>query len=154
MNTFAKVPLRVPTGEETITSDLTYDLRSGDPDFVDKLVGLTFGNMAYDAMLDGKTGVMSALVKGCTSWCPSLIPSSGRASWTSPPCTTRSDTVPCTLTSRDCQSFCSARRRPVGMRKYTASLTISAGFALLPMVVCQKNCLGAAHADVMLRGTL
>ena len=52
------------TGEETITSDLTYDLRSGDPDFVDKLVGVTFGNMAYDAMLDGKTGLMSALVEG------------------------------------------------------------------------------------------
>jgi 6-phosphofructokinase len=51
-------------GEETITSDLTYDLRSGDPDFVDKLVGLTFGNMAYDAILDGKTGLMSALVDG------------------------------------------------------------------------------------------
>src|SRR5262244_1708177 len=33
------------TGEETMTSDLTYDLRSGDPDFVDKLVGLTFGNL-------------------------------------------------------------------------------------------------------------
>jgi 6-phosphofructokinase 1 len=52
------------TGEETITSDLTYDLRSGDPDFVDKLVGLTFGNMAYDAILDGKTGLMAALVEG------------------------------------------------------------------------------------------
>jgi ATP-dependent phosphofructokinase / diphosphate-dependent phosphofructokinase len=52
------------TGEETMTSDLTYDLRSGEPDFVDKLVGLTFGNMAYDAMLDGKTGLMSALVNG------------------------------------------------------------------------------------------
>jgi len=52
------------TGEETITSDLTYDLRSGDPDFVDKLVGVTFGNMAYDAILDGKTGLMSALVEG------------------------------------------------------------------------------------------
>jgi 6-phosphofructokinase len=51
-------------GEETITSDLTYDLRSGDPDFVDKLVGLTFGNMAYDAILEGKTGLMSALVEG------------------------------------------------------------------------------------------
>jgi 6-phosphofructokinase 1 len=51
-------------GEETITSDLTYDLRSGDPDFVDKLVGLTFGNMAYDAILDGKTGLMSALMDG------------------------------------------------------------------------------------------
>ena len=53
------------TGEETIVSDLTYDLRSGDPDFIDKLVALTFGNMAYDAMLDGQTGLMSALVKGC-----------------------------------------------------------------------------------------
>jgi 6-phosphofructokinase 1 len=52
------------TGQETIVSDLTYDLRSGNPDFLDKLVGLTFGNMAYDAMLDGKTGVMSALVEG------------------------------------------------------------------------------------------
>src|SRR5437660_9098308 len=52
------------TGEETITSDLTYDLRSGDPDFVDKLVGLTFGHIAYDAILEGKTGLMSALVEG------------------------------------------------------------------------------------------
>ena len=51
-------------GEETITSDLTYDLRSGDPDFIDKLIALTFGNMAYDAILEGKTGLMSALVEG------------------------------------------------------------------------------------------
>jgi ATP-dependent phosphofructokinase / diphosphate-dependent phosphofructokinase len=51
-------------GEETITSDLTYDLRSGDPDFIDKLIALTFGNMAYDAMLEGKTGLMSAVVEG------------------------------------------------------------------------------------------
>jgi 6-phosphofructokinase 1 len=50
--------------EETIVSDLTYDLRSGDPDFIDKLVALTFGNMAYDAVLEGKTGLMSALVEG------------------------------------------------------------------------------------------
>ena len=35
------------TGEETIVSDLTYDLRSGDPDFVDKMVAATFGNMAW-----------------------------------------------------------------------------------------------------------
>jgi len=26
---------------------------------------LTFGNMAYDAMLDSKSGLMTALVKGC-----------------------------------------------------------------------------------------
>jgi 6-phosphofructokinase 1 len=62
--------IRRRTGEETIASDLTYDLRSGDPDFVDKLVSLTFGNMAYDAILDGKTGLMSALVKGCYELVP------------------------------------------------------------------------------------
>jgi ATP-dependent phosphofructokinase / diphosphate-dependent phosphofructokinase len=52
------------TGEETIVSDLTYDLRSGDPDFVDKLVASTFGTMAFDAVLEGQSGVMSALVDG------------------------------------------------------------------------------------------
>jgi 6-phosphofructokinase 1 len=69
--------IRRRTGEETITSDLTYDLRSGDPDFVDKLVGLTFGNMAYDAILDGKTGLMSALVKGCYELVPIPDPKLG-----------------------------------------------------------------------------
>ncbi len=63
------------TGEETIASDLTYDLRSGDPDFLDKLVGITFGNMAYDAVLEGKTGLMSALVQGCFELVP--IPDPG-----------------------------------------------------------------------------
>jgi 6-phosphofructokinase 1 len=62
--------IRRRTGEDTMTSDLTYDLRSGDPDFVDKLVALTFGNMAYDAVLDGKSGLMSALVKGCYELVP------------------------------------------------------------------------------------
>jgi len=31
---------------------------------MDKLVALTFGNMAYDAILEGKSGLMSALVEG------------------------------------------------------------------------------------------
>jgi ATP-dependent phosphofructokinase / diphosphate-dependent phosphofructokinase len=65
------------TGEETMVSDLTYDLRSGDPDFVDKLVGLTFGNMAYDAILDGKTGLMTALVEGCYELAPIPDPKLG-----------------------------------------------------------------------------
>jgi 6-phosphofructokinase 1 len=65
------------TGEETIASDLTYDLRSGDPDFVDKLVGLTFGNMAFDAILDGKTGLMTALVEGCYELMPIPDPKLG-----------------------------------------------------------------------------
>jgi ATP-dependent phosphofructokinase / diphosphate-dependent phosphofructokinase len=65
------------TGEETVVSDLTYDLRSGDPDFVDKLVGITFGNMAYDAILEGKTGIMSALVNGCYQLMPIPDPKLG-----------------------------------------------------------------------------
>src|SRR5262245_37330808 len=69
--------IRRRTGEETIVSDLTYDLRSGDPDFVDKLVSLTFGNMAYDAIMDGKTGLMSALVKGCYELVPIPGPNLG-----------------------------------------------------------------------------
>jgi 6-phosphofructokinase 1 len=63
--------------EETIVSDLTYDLRSGDPDFIDKLVALTFGNMAYDAVLDGKSGIMSALVDGCYDLMPIPDPKLG-----------------------------------------------------------------------------
>jgi ATP-dependent phosphofructokinase / diphosphate-dependent phosphofructokinase len=65
------------SGEETIVSDLTYDLRSGDPDFIDKLVALTFGNMAYDAILDGKTGLMSAMVEGCYDLVPIPDPKFG-----------------------------------------------------------------------------
>jgi 6-phosphofructokinase 1 len=52
------------TGEETIVSDLTYDLRSGDPDFIDKLVASVFGTIALDAVLAGESGLMSALVGG------------------------------------------------------------------------------------------
>ncbi|MDO8595892.1 MAG: 6-phosphofructokinase, partial [Sulfuricaulis sp.] len=52
------------TGEESMVSDLTYDLRSGAPDFADKLIAATFGNLALDAVLAGKTGVMAALVEG------------------------------------------------------------------------------------------
>jgi ATP-dependent phosphofructokinase / diphosphate-dependent phosphofructokinase len=65
------------TGIETMASDLTYDLRSGDPDFVDKLVGVTFGNLAYDAILDGKSGLMAALVSGCYELVPIPDPSLG-----------------------------------------------------------------------------
>lgn len=57
--------IKARTGEETIVSDLTYDLRSGDPDFVDKLVACTYGNMAMDALEEGKSGLMTGIVNGC-----------------------------------------------------------------------------------------
>jgi 6-phosphofructokinase 1 len=57
--------IKARTGEETIVSDLTYDLRSGDPDFIDKMVACTFGNMAMDALAEGKSGLMTGIVNGC-----------------------------------------------------------------------------------------
>ena len=65
------------TSEETIVSDLTYDLRSGDPDFIDKLVASTFGTMALDAILAGQSGVMSAVVNGCYDLVPIPDPALG-----------------------------------------------------------------------------
>ncbi len=51
-------------GEETIVSDLTYDLRSGAPDFVDRMVANTFGGMAIDIIRQGGKGVMTAINGG------------------------------------------------------------------------------------------
>lgn len=50
--------------EETVVSDLTYELRSGDPDFVDKMIASTFGTMAFDTVLKGKSGLMAAISEG------------------------------------------------------------------------------------------
>lgn len=52
------------TGEETVVSDLTYDLRGGAPDFMDKLVSSTYGTMAFEATLAGQTGLMAAINEG------------------------------------------------------------------------------------------
>jgi 6-phosphofructokinase len=52
------------TNEETIISDLTYDLRSGSPDFVDRMVAATFAGMAMDCIAENKHGVMMAISEG------------------------------------------------------------------------------------------
>jgi len=69
--------IRKRTREESIVSDLTYDLRSGEPDFVDKLIASTFGTMALDAVLEGKSGMMAALVNGCYTMVPIPDPKLG-----------------------------------------------------------------------------
>lgn len=56
--------IKKTTGEETVVSDLTYDLRSGSPDFVDRMVGFTFAGMAMDALEEGKSGLMAAINEG------------------------------------------------------------------------------------------
>lgn len=56
--------LRKRTGEELLVSHLTYDLRSGDPDAFDQMVGTTFANIAVDLIRDGVHGRMVAIQDG------------------------------------------------------------------------------------------
>ena len=63
------------TGIETVNSELTYDLRSGDPDALDQMVAITFANVAMELVVDGKTGHMTAIRDGRYSYCP--IPEPG-----------------------------------------------------------------------------
>jgi ATP-dependent phosphofructokinase / diphosphate-dependent phosphofructokinase len=52
------------TGIDTVNSDLTYDLRSGDPDALDQMVAITFANVAVDLLADGQFGRMVAIRDG------------------------------------------------------------------------------------------
>jgi len=56
--------IRRRTGEETLASELTYDLRSGDPDALDQTVAITFANIAVDLIRDGVSGRMVAIQGG------------------------------------------------------------------------------------------
>ncbi len=69
--------IKLRTGEETVVSDLTYDLRSGSPDFVDRMVAATFAGMAMDAIQEGKSGFMTAIANGCYTLAPIPDPKLG-----------------------------------------------------------------------------
>jgi ATP-dependent phosphofructokinase / diphosphate-dependent phosphofructokinase len=56
--------LKKRTGIGTVHSDLTYDLRSGDPDALDQLVAITFANIAVDLLAEGTFGRMVAVRDG------------------------------------------------------------------------------------------
>ena len=65
------------SGEETLASELTYDLRSGDPDAVDSMVGITFANVAMNLVADGASGRMVAIRGGKYSHSPLPNPDLG-----------------------------------------------------------------------------
>src|SRR5579863_7395813 len=69
--------IKKTTGEETIVSELTYDLRSGSPDFVDKMVASTFAGMAMDCVEQGQHGLMMAITHGCYAAVPIPDPALG-----------------------------------------------------------------------------
>jgi ATP-dependent phosphofructokinase / diphosphate-dependent phosphofructokinase len=53
------------SGEDTVHSELTYDLRSGEADSLDQMVAITFANIAVDLIRDGGiTGRMIAIQDG------------------------------------------------------------------------------------------
>ncbi len=56
--------LKRRTGIEAVASELTYDLRSGEPDMLDAMVAMTFANVAMDLVADGETGRMAAIRDG------------------------------------------------------------------------------------------
>ena len=56
--------LKDRTGIESVESELTYDLRSGEPDALDAMVATTFANIAMDLVRDGVTGRMMAIRDG------------------------------------------------------------------------------------------
>jgi len=69
--------IKARTGDETVVSDLTYDLRSGAPDFLDTLVASTFGAMAYDALTANKHGLMASITNGQFAMVPIPDPKEG-----------------------------------------------------------------------------
>jgi ATP-dependent phosphofructokinase / diphosphate-dependent phosphofructokinase len=56
--------LKSRTGIETLASELTYDLRSGEPDSIDSMVATTFANVAMDLVEAGLVGRMVAIQDG------------------------------------------------------------------------------------------
>ena len=52
------------TGIESLAIELTYDLRSGQPDALDQIVATTFANVAMDLLIDGQFGRMVAIRDG------------------------------------------------------------------------------------------
>ncbi|MBF6606484.1 MAG: 6-phosphofructokinase [Chloroflexi bacterium] len=69
--------LRSRTGIETVASELTYDLRSGQPDMLDQLVATTFANIAMDLLADGVSGRMVAIRDGKYDHAPLPDPALG-----------------------------------------------------------------------------
>ena len=69
--------IQARSGQETLASELTYDLRSGDPDAVDSIVGITFANVAMNLIAEGVSGRMVAIRGGKYSHSPLPDPSQG-----------------------------------------------------------------------------
>ena len=71
------------TGLPTRMQDITYDLRSGNPDALDKIVANTFGTLAVQLIADGRTGRMLCIQNGVYADAP--LPDAARGARTVDP---------------------------------------------------------------------
>ena len=69
--------IRRCAGEETMVSDLTYDLRSGEADALDQIVAITFANVAVDLIREGIHGRLVAVQDGKYTHAPLPDPKLG-----------------------------------------------------------------------------
>ena len=69
--------IRARTGIETVFSELTYDLRSGQPDALDQMVAITYANVAMDLIADRVHGRMVAIQDGKYAHAPLPDPAVG-----------------------------------------------------------------------------
>jgi 6-phosphofructokinase 1 len=69
--------IKLRTGEDTMSSDLTYDLRSGEADSLDQMVAITFANVAMDLVREGAHGRMTAIQDGKYTHAPLPDPKLG-----------------------------------------------------------------------------
>ena len=69
--------IRARTGEDTMSSDLTYDLRSGEADALDQMIAFTFANLAMDLVRDGIRGRLVAIQDGKYTHAPLPDPGLG-----------------------------------------------------------------------------
>jgi ATP-dependent phosphofructokinase / diphosphate-dependent phosphofructokinase len=66
------------TGIESLAIELTYDLRSGQPDALDQIVATTFANVSMDLLADGRFGRMAAIRDG--KYAETSLPAAGATS--------------------------------------------------------------------------
>ena len=69
--------IKARTKIETVFSELTYDLRSGEPDSLDQMVAITYANVAMDLIADGVRGRMVGIRDGKYAHSPLPDPSLG-----------------------------------------------------------------------------
>jgi len=69
--------IREITGAKTIYQQLAYLMRSGAPDALDRMVAISYANLAMDLLLQGQMGRMVALQEGKYTHVPANTPAKG-----------------------------------------------------------------------------